>query len=184
MVATAVGLAMLLSPAVYYLARRFSKKILVFLSLLALAFIFLTVFQLGNFSLSNVLQAYFLAVLLSVPISILGILPPVILAELTHVDAYKTKENKEATFFAIRSFFIQLGQTLGIVIFTILIGLNADEGLGVALQNLFPNIAFEELGIRLSGIAGFILCFMAAIIFLFFNEKKLNTGLREIEKQG
>jgi GPH family glycoside/pentoside/hexuronide:cation symporter len=182
MVATTMGLAMLLSPLVYVIARRVSKKLLIFLSLLAFSFIFLTIFRLGDSGLGNIAEAYLLAVLLSLPISILGILPPVILAELTHVDAFRTKENKEATFFSIRSVFIQVGQTLGIVIFTILIGLDQQKGLGEYLSNIFKNVPFEELGIRLSGVIGFALCFVAAIIFSFFNYRKLEEGVEEMER--
>ena len=181
MVATTVGLAMLLSPLVYYMANRYSKKMMILVSLIFLSLVFSSVRYLGDFGIDNVYQAYILAAVLSLPFSVLGILPPVVLAELTQVDAHETKENREATFFAIRSLFIQLGQTLGIVTFTILIGLDPDKGLGKYLAHVFHNIPFEELGIRLSGIFGFALCLIAAIIFAFFNEKKLKAGIRAME---
>lgn len=182
MVATTMGLAMLLSPFVYYLAREISKKTLILFSLFALSFVFMFVFYLGNLGFENLYEAYILAVILALPVSFLGILPPVILAELTHVDSFRTNENKEATFFAIRSVFIQIGQTLGIVIFTILIGLDEEKGLGLWLHNAFPKIPFVELGIRLSGVFGFALCFTAAIIFAFFNNKTLQADIAEMEK--
>jgi len=181
MVATTVGLAMLWSPIVYFLARRYSKKIMIFSSLFMLSVVFASVRWLGNFGMENVYEAYLLAAVLSIPFSVLGILPPVILAELTQADAFETKENREATFFAIRSVFIQFGQTMGIVIFTILIGLEEKTGLGKYLAGIFNKIPFEELGIRLSGIFGFALCFLAAIIFTFFNEKKLTASIEKME---
>lgn len=182
MVATAVGLAMLWSPGVYYLARRVRKKILVLFSLIALSFVFGSVRYLGHFGMDNVTEAYVLAAVLSIPFAFLGILPPVILAELTQADAIETKENREATFFAIRSVFIQVGQTLGLVIFTILIGLDQNQGIGAWLNGIFKNIPFEELGIRLSGIFGFGLGLMAALIFFFFDDKKLNETMRKAEE--
>ncbi len=182
MVATCVGLAMLLSPAVYYLANRYSKKMMILISLIVLSIIFSSVRYLGDFGIPNIYQAYILAGVLSLPFSVLGILPPVILAELTQVDAHETKENREATFFAIRSLFIQFGQTLGVVIFTLLIGLDEQKGLGKYFARVFHNIPFDELGIRLSGIFGFAMCFIAAIVFAFFNEKKLEAGIRKMEE--
>lgn len=179
MVATAVGLAMLWSPLVYYLAKRYSKKMMILVSLILLSAVFSTVRYLGHFGMDNITEAYFFAAILSIPFSVLGILPPVILAELTHADARETKENREATFFAIRSLFIQLGQTMGIVIFTILIGMDESKGLGKYLAGVFEKIPFEELGIRLSGVFGFVLCFIAAMIFAFFDEKKLNAGIEK-----
>ena len=183
MVATTVGLAMLWSPIVYYLANRYSKKIMILSSLFMLSLVFSSVRWLGHFGMDNVYEAYLLAAVLSVPFAVLGILPPVILAELTQADAYETKENREATFFAIRSLFIQFGQTMGIVIFTILIGLDEHTGLGKYLAGVFSKIPFEELGIRLSGIFGFALCFLAAIIFTFFNEKKLKKSIAAMEAE-
>ena len=72
---------------------------------------------------------------------------------------------------------------MGIVIFTILIGLDQNKGLGKYLSGVFKNIPFEELGIRLSGVFGFILCFIAAIIFAFFNENKMKEGIEEMERE-
>ena len=183
MVATTVGLAMIWSPIVYFLAKRYSKKVMILSSLFMLSLVFSSVRYLGNFGLENVYEAYLLAAVLSVPFAVLGILPPVILAELTQADAYETKENREATFFAIRSLFIQFGQTMGIVILTILIGLDQSKGLGNYLAGVFSKVPFEELGIRLSGIFGFILCFIAAIIFSFFNEKKLKASIDAMEAE-
>ncbi|MFN0275756.1 MAG: MFS transporter [Chitinophagales bacterium] len=181
MVATMILLAIVFSPFVYMLARKFSKKTLVLISLFVLSFMFLFVYYLGNLGLNNVTEAYVIGVALAFPVAFLGILPPVILAELTHYDSYITKQNKEATYFGIRSFFIQVGQTLGVVVFTILIGLLPDQGLGKWLAGMFPDVPFEELGIRLSGIFGFVLCLLATLIFAFFRYKKMMTGLKEME---
>lgn len=170
-------------PAVNWIASRYSKKMLVLFSLIAVSFLFLYVFYMGNIGLQHNTEAILLSAVMSLPLAFLGILPPVILAEITHLDAYKTKQNKEATYFAIRSLFIQFGQTLGLAVFTILIGLEGTRSTGRMLMDWFPNIPFEELGIRLSGIFGAVLCFFAAIIFMFFNEKKLESGIHEMEKE-
>lgn len=183
MVATCVGLAMILSPIVYMLAKKVSKKRLVLFSLIFLSIIFSSVRFLGSFGIGNIYEAYILAALLSIPLSVLGIVPPVILAELTQVDAFETNQNREGIFFGIRSLFIQIGQTFGAVIFAILIGLNKENLLGEKLSQLFPKIPFDELGIRLSGIFGFALCLVAAILFSFFNEKSLEKGLEKKDKE-
>lgn len=170
-------------PAVNWVAQRYSKKILIVMSLFAVSFLFLSIFYLGRFGLQHDMEAIILSALMSLPLALLGILPPVILAEITHLDSFKTKQNKEATYFAIRSLFIQFGQTLGIAVFTILIGIDNEHPTGKMLAQLFPNIPFEELGIRLSGVFGAGLCFVAAIIFMMFNEKKLNRGIVAMEKE-
>ncbi len=181
MIIIMVGLSVLLYPAVNWLAERYSKKTLVLTCLLLLAMMFLYVFYMGKPNWSNESEAYLISICMSVPLAFLGILPPVILAEITHLDSYKSKKNKEATYFAIRSLFIQFGQTLGLAVFTILIGLDENKGAGKWLHNMFKNIPFNELGIRLSGIFGFALCILAAIIFSFFNYKKISDGITAME---
>lgn len=181
MIIIMVGLSVLLYPAVNWLAERYSKKTLVLSCLLLLAVMFLYVFYMGKPGIGNASEAYLISVFMSVPLAFLGILPPVILAEITHLDAYRSKKNKEATYFAIRSLFIQFGQTLGLAVFTILIGLDENKGAGKMLHNTFKNIPFNELGIRLSGIFGFALCILAAIIFSLFNYKKISEGINQME---
>lgn len=155
-------------PLVNMLSRRYSKKMLILIMLFVLGLIFLLAFYLGKFPFSPQLQGIAVAVLFAFPLAVLGILPPVVLAEITHLDAYQTKHNKEAVFFAVRSLFDKFGQTFGIVIFTLLTyNYGKDPG--------------DDLGIRLSGIFGFVLCFLAGIIFAFFNEKKVVDGIREME---
>lgn len=170
-------------PAVNWVAQRYSKKLLVLSSLIGVSLLFLYVFFLGRVGLEQQMEAIVFSAIMSLPLAMLGILPPVILAEITHLDAFKTRQNKEATYFAIRSMFIQFGQTLGLAVFTILIGLDNRHGTGKILEHWFPNIPFAELGIRLSGIFGASLCLVAALIFMFFNEKQLDRGIAEMEKE-
>lgn len=59
----------------------------------------------------------------------------------------------------------KIGQTFGIFLFALLILFGKDPG--------------NDLGVRLTGIAGFILSFIAAIYFARYNEKEL---LKELEK--
>lgn len=181
MIIIMVGLSVLFYPLVNWMGQRFSKKILVLISLILLSFIFLYVFYIGNANLSNESEAYLLAVLMSLPLAFLGILPPVILAEITQYEGLASGQNREATYFAIRSLFIQFGQTLGLALFTILIGLDAQKSTGRWLQGLFPNIPFNELGIRLTGIIGFSLCLLAALIFLLFRYRRIARVLQEHE---
>ncbi|MCB9019338.1 MAG: MFS transporter [Chitinophagales bacterium] len=181
MIIIMVSLSVLFYPLVNWLGARVSKKVIVLISLIGLAFIFLYVFYLGNMGMADSTEAILLSVVMAVPLAFLGILPPVILAEITQYDSIRTGQNREATYFAIRSLFIQFGQTLGLALFTILIGLEADKGTGRWLQEVFPNIPFEELGIRLTGIIGFSLCLLAALIFLSFRYNKMAGKLREWE---
>ena len=67
-------------------------------------------------------------------------------------------------FFAARTLMQKLGQTLGIVVFAALTTFGRNPG--------------DDLGIRLSGVAGFVLCLLAGIVFIRYGERKLLTELQ------
>ena len=81
-----------------------------------------------------------------------------ILAEIIEKDTLDTGANKEGIYFAVRYFFVKIAQTFGIALFAMLLLYGKDPG--------------DDLGIRLSGILGFTLCFLAAVIFSRFKERR------------
>jgi len=155
---TMVLVSFIFYPIVNYLAKKIGKKIIVLISLGLLSLIFLGIYFLGKFPASAEIQIYTLIALAAIPLASLNILPNAILAEIIEKDTQETKENKEAIYFAVRYFFVKIAQTFGIALFAMLLINGKDVG--------------NDLGIRLNGILGFGLCFLAAIIFTRFKETK------------
>ena len=144
-------------PIINYLTKKIRKKIIVIFSLALLSLIFLGIYFLGRTNLSPTLQIYLLIFFAAIPLASLNILPNAILAEIIEKDKQTTNENKEAIYFAVRYFFVKIAQTFGIALFSMFLLYGKDIG--------------NDFGIRLNGILGFILCFLAAIIFTGFKEK-------------
>lgn len=144
-------------PAVNLLAKKVGKKPLVVLSFLSMAAVFSGVFFLGKFPIDGALQAYLLVLLYSVPLAFLGVLPNAILADIAEHDALRSGQPKEGMFFAANTLSQKFGQTFGILVFAGLAVLGKDPG--------------NDLGVRLSGVAGFALCLIAGLTFLRYNEK-------------
>ncbi len=147
-------------PVINYLAKKIGKKIIVIVSLGLLAIIFLGIYFLGKSSISAELQIYTLIAFASIPLASLNILPNAIFAEIIEKDTAETNENKEAIYFAVRYFFVKIAQTFGIALFAMFLIYGKDVG--------------NDFGIRLNGILGFVLCFLAALIFTRFKENKTN----------
>jgi GPH family glycoside/pentoside/hexuronide:cation symporter len=103
-------------------------------------------------------QIYLLITLAAIPLASLNILPNAILAEIIEKDRLDTDTNKEGIYFAVRYFFVKIAQTFGIALFAMFLLYGKDPG--------------NDTGIRLNGILGFCLCFIAAIIFSRFKETK------------
>lgn len=147
-------------PIVNFTAKKFGKKIIVLVSLILLSFIFLGIYFLGKVSLDSQVQIYLLIGFAAIPLASLNILPNAILAEIIEKDSKETDTNKEGIYFAVRYFFVKIAQTFGIALFAMLLLNGKDPG--------------NDMGIRLNGILGFSLCFIAALIFTRFKEEKVS----------
>lgn len=155
---TMVLVSFVFYPVVNYLAKKTGKKIIVITSLLLLSVIFLGIYFLGRTGMDPELQIYLLIGLASIPLASLNILPNAILAEIIEKDGIETGTNKEAIYFAVRYFFVKIAQTFGIALFAMFLIYGKDPG--------------NDMGIRLNGVLGFVLCFVAALIFTRFKEKR------------
>lgn len=154
---TMVLTSFLFYPVVNYLAKKVGKKIIVIISLLLLSFVFLGIYFLGKTTINAQVQIYFLIAFAAIPLASLNILPNAILAEIIEKDSLETNENKEAIYFAVRYFFVKIAQTFGIALFAMFLIYGKDVG--------------NDFGVRLNGVLGFVLCFIAALIFTRFKEE-------------
>jgi len=158
---TMVVVSFIFYPIVNYLSPKIGKKAIVLISLLILGLVFLGIYFLGKPAIGPEIQIYTLIAIVAIPVASLNILPNAILAEIIEKDKSETGQNKEAIYFAVRYFFVKIAQTFGIALFAILLNYGKDEG--------------NDLGIRLNGILGFVLCFLAALIFTRFKEDSPHT---------
>ena len=130
-----------------------------------MSLIFAAIFFLGRFPFGNELQAYLLIIFYAIPIAFLGILPNAVLADIAEHDAQQSGVRQEGMFFAVRTLMQKCGQTLGVFVFAILTSFGKDPG--------------NDLGIRLSGIVGAVLCLIAGAYFLRYGEKELLAELQD-----
>ncbi|MEM7111692.1 MAG: MFS transporter [Chloroflexota bacterium] len=154
-------------PVVNVLAKKTGKRILVIVAFLSMSVVFVGVYFFGRMPLAPTVQAYMLVLLYSLPLSFLSVLPNAILADIAEHDALQSGERKEGMFFAARTLMQKFGQTFGILVFAMLTTFGKDPG--------------DDLGIRLSGIAGFLLCLGAGLVFIRYNERKLMREMVELE---
>lgn len=165
LVATLLALLVVVSflfyPLVNLLARKLGKKPLMVAAFVWMSLVFLGVPTLGTLAFSAVAQAYLLVLLLAVPLAFLGVLPNAVLADIADYDASLTGEQREGMFFAARTLMQKFGQTFGVMSFAMLATLGRDVG--------------DDLGVRLSGIVGFVLCLVAGIVFLRYDEAKVTA---------
>lgn len=158
-----VVVATFLYPTVNRLAKKHSGKRLVIVAFVLSAIDFVGVIFLGRSALPNWAEAVGLILAFSVPFAILSVIPQWILSDIAEHAAVTTGEATAATFFAARTFMQKLGQTIGVMGFALLASFGRDVG--------------DDLGIRLSGLAGVTLYLVAALLFRRYDEGTLQAEL-------
>lgn len=160
-----VVVAMALYPLVNSIAKKHSGKRLVIFAFAIAALDFVGVIFLGRYPFPNWLEAVLLIVIFSIPFAILSVIPAWILTDIAEHSARTTGEASAAMFFAARTFMQKISQTVGVILFALLTSFGRDIG--------------DDLGIRLSGLAGVLLYGIAAVLFFGYDEDKLQEELAE-----
>lgn len=151
-----VVVTLIFYPIVNMAEKKFSKKRMMILCFLAMVVVFGCIFHLGRFPFPLFLQGVMLMVVFGVPDSFLGILPNTVIADIANEDTKRTGQNNEGMYFGMRALFQKFGQTMGIMVFAMLTLYGKDPG--------------NDLGLRLSGVVGAVLCLSAALVFTRYKE--------------
>ncbi|MEM9921957.1 MAG: MFS transporter, partial [Bacteroidota bacterium] len=117
---TMVLVSLVYYPFVQKLSNRFGKKNIILFCFAYLGLLLAGVYFMGRLPIPPKVQIFGFAILASLPLAFLGILPYAIVAELAEKDGMETGQQKEAMFFAVRNLANKFGQTFGIMIFAIL----------------------------------------------------------------
>ncbi len=158
-----VVVSMVLYPIVNAQAKKRSGKQLVIFAFVISAIDFFGVVFLGKYPIPNIVEAILLISLFAVPFAILSVLPGWILTDIAEHSANETGTATAGMFFAARTFMQKISQTVGVMLFALLTSFGRDIG--------------DDLGIRLSGLAGVALYGLAAFLFRNYDEDKLRSDL-------
>ncbi len=154
-----VIMALFLYPIVNRQAKKRSAKQMVIFAFVMTSVMFFGIFFLGRYPFPAIAQAIAVVVIFAVPFSILSVIPGWILSDIAEHSIMTRGEATTGMFFGARTFAQKIGQTVGVVIFALLLNFGRDVG--------------DDLGVRLSGFGGMALYAVAAIIFTRYDEDKL-----------
>ncbi len=160
-----VIMALFLYPIVNKQAKQRSAKSMVIFAFVMTSVMFFGIFFLGRYPVPAIAQAVAVVVIFAVPFSILSVIPGWILSDIAEHSIVTRGEATTGMFFGARTFAQKIGQTVGVVIFALLLNFGRDVG--------------DDLGVRLSGFGGMILYAVAAFIFTRYDEDKLRAEMGE-----
>ena len=158
-------------PIVNVLSRRFGKKKLLVWGFALFGLAFLVSSFAGKVSfIPNQIYGFIICVLVGVPLSILGVIPQAIVADIAESDNIETGGNHDAMFYAARTFAFKLGQSIAMIIFTSLAVIGQYTDVNAAGEQIIRNTG---TGYRISLVIALILCIAAMGIILLYDEKKV-----------
>ena len=144
------------------LTPKFGKKKLILVAFLMFAFAYLYTGFLGRISaISANVQGYMLMAVASLPMAVFGILPQAVVADIAQSDAKLTRSNREGMFYAARTFAFKFGQSLSMLLFTAVTTIGSATGAGY----------------RVAAFVAAVFCKLGGIVFLFYNERKINQSI-------
>jgi len=169
-------------PIVNILSRKFGKKKLLVVGFALFGFAFLVSSFAGKVTfIPNLAYGFIICVLVGVPLSILGVIPQAIVADIAESDCVLTGENRDAMFYAARTFAFKLGQSIAMIIFTSLAVVGQYKETVDGAEVLKNN----GTGYRISLVIAMILCIIAMVIIFFYDEKRVMDVIEQShEKEG
>ncbi len=161
-----IVVATVLYPLVMKIAKRRGGKRMVIVAFILTAIDFGLVIMMGRLPIPNLLEAVIVILIFAIAFAVLSVIPQWILTDIAEHSKYATGTATAASFFAARTFLQKIAQTFGVIIFALLTTFGRDVG--------------DDLGIRLSGVAGVVLYASAAWLFRGYNENQLRGELNEM----
>ena len=155
-------------PIVNILSRKFGKKKLLVAGFAMFAVAFLVSAFAGMITIiPNEIYGYIICVLVGVPLSVLGVIPQAIVADIAESDCIETGENRDAMFYAARTFAFKMGQSIAMIIFTSL----AVVGQRTEINDLGEKIITNTgTGYRISLMIALLLCLLAMAVIMLYKE--------------
>ena len=145
------------------LAPKLGKKKLIVVAFVIFSLSYLYTGFLGRISfISANAQGLLLMIAASLPMAVFGILPQAVVADIAQSDAKRSGSNREGMFYAARTFAFKLGQSLSMLLFTAVSTIGNASGTGY----------------RIAAFSAACFCFLGGIVFLFYDENKINQDLR------
>lgn len=117
---------------------------------------------------NRLILACIFALFVSFLFAVLNVLPGAMMADIIQYDTVTTGINQEGIFGAARSFIVKIGNSLAIMIVPSLIVTGAASGENVGV-----------LGLKLTAIAGSVLCILAIFVLSRYNEKEVLSVIQE-----
>ena len=165
-------------PFVTKLVQKFGKKKLVIAGFLGLAIAYLITAMINLIPIPGMVYGVLIVIIAAFPMSLLGIIPQSIVADVAEAEAVTTGENRQGMFFAARTFAMKFGQSVAMLAFTSLAILGAQQDL--TSNDITPSTT----GLMIVAFVAVAFCVLGAVILLSYREKHVMSLIAKKEDAG
>ena len=165
-------------PFVTKLVMKFGKKRLVIAGFVGLAIAYLVTAMINVIPLPGIVYGILIVLIAAFPMSLLGIIPQSIVADVAEAEAVTTGENRQGMFFAARTFAMKFGQSIAMLAFTSLAILGVEQDL--TSNDIVPSTT----GLMIVAIVAIVFCSLGAIILSFYREKHIMSIIAKKEDEN
>ena len=165
-------------PFVTKLVMKFGKKKLVIAGFVGLAIAYLVTAMINVIPLPGIVYGILIVLIAAFPMSLLGIIPQSIVADVAEAEAVTTGENRQGMFFAARTFAMKFGQSIAMLAFTSLAILGVEQDL--TSNDIVPSTT----GLMIVAIVAIVFCSLGAIILSFYREKHIMSIIAKKEDEN
>ena len=165
-------------PFVTKLVQKFGKKKLVIAGFLGLAIAYLITAMINLIPIPGMVYGVLIVIIAAFPMSLLGIIPQSIVADVAEAEAVTTGENRQGMFFAARTFAMKFGQSVAMLAFTSLAILGTKQDL--TSNDITPSTT----GLMIVAFVAVAFCVLGAVILLSYREKHVMSLIAKKEDAG
>ncbi len=172
----AIAVAICLFPLIIKISRKYNKKV----PLIIASVVFTVVFGLIYFgdkiaALAPGNELFIglgMGVIVAFPFAAINILPQSVVSDIIQCDCLVNGVNREGIFSAVKTFIEKCCSAIAMMGVSSILAIGAVTGESVGLE-----------GVKLTGVCAGIFSLLSLIIFLFYNDKKVNSTIDELRKE-
>ena len=172
----AIAVAICLFPLIIKISRKYNKKV----PLIIASVVFTAVFGLIYFgdkiaALAPGNELFIglgMGVIVAFPFAAINILPQSVVSDIIQCDCLVNGVNREGIFSAVKTFIEKCCSAIAMMGVSSILAFGAATGESVGLQ-----------GVKLTGVFAGVFSLLSLVIFIFYNDKKVNATIDELRKE-
>ena len=172
----AIAVAICLFPLIIRISRKYNKKVPLIIASVVFTLVFGIIYfgdRIAALAPGNELFVGLgMGVIVAFPFAAINILPQSVVSDIIQCDSLVSGVNRVGIFSAVKTFIEKCCSAIAMMGVSSILAIGALSGESVGLQ-----------GVKLTGVCAGIFSLLSLIIFIFYDDKKVNSTIEELRKE-